>query len=126
MGPYILVESLGLYIWEHTLWTLSLLLLGYLVFLIPTVYLFKTYDSHSQVIVVVIQISRFLKRKSSIISSQISNCTNHHFTQGWMHVKEKCSVDVPAAHLAKVGLVPADPRGLIYLVKTGPQGQSHE
>jgi len=43
-----------------------------------------------------------------------------------MHVKEEGPVDVPAAHLAEVGLVPADPWRLIDFVETGPQGENEK
>ena len=72
---------------------------------------------------IVVEISGLLERERSVVSGQITDTSDEHFSEGWMHVKEESPVDVPAAHLAEVRLVPADPRGLIYFVEPGPEGE---
>ena len=72
-----------------------------------------------------IRITRFLKRKSAIISSQISDSPDEHFAKWRMDVEEECSIDVPAAHFAEMGLIPTHPGRLGDVVKSGGQGQGH-
>ena len=73
-----------------------------------------------------VQIPRLLESERPVVSGHVSHGTDEHLAQGWVDVEEESSVDVPRAHLAKVGLVPADPGGLGDLVETGPEVQEHQ
>ena len=75
---------------------------------------------------IVVEISRLFKWKRSVVSGQISDGSDDHFSERRMDVEEEGPVDVPAPHLAEVGLVPAHPGWLVDLVEPRPEGERHQ
>lgn len=73
----------------------------------------------------VVLVPRLVERVLPIVPGQIPGKPDQHLAQRWVHIKEERPVDVPAAHLAKVRLVPANVVRDGHIVKPGAHRQ-HE
>ena len=76
-----------------------------------------TASTHAQYVVVLEQLARLLEGMGAVVAGEVAQRRNHHLAQRRVNVEEEGAVDVPVAHLPKVGLVPAHPGGLHHLGK---------
>lgn len=85
----------------------------------------NTHNPHPLVVRPVVLVPRLVERVLPIVPGQIPGKPDQHLAQRWVHVEEERPVDVPAAHLAKVRLVPANVVRDGHIVKPGAHRQ-HE
>ena len=73
-----------------------------------------------------VEVSWFFKGKGTIVPCEVSYPTDDHFSQRWMNIKEKCSVDVPTSHFSEMSFIPAHPCWLVHFFESGPASEDQK